>query len=154
MGDNVVLVVAGTCGLGLACLGALIGGAVFLMSGKTGEVLEALASFLPGWNDDREDDVSHMVQKRRSTVNLRAKAKSVDFDDALAKYGGAAPEPPADRSYDVSQPPPDPTFDDGDELAARQRKRLRERRRYNRRYSDDEVFGGLLDDDGDGRPDY
>lgn len=74
--------------------------------------------------------------------DLRARAQSLDFDAAVTRYSApdAPPSAQGARAPDLgSLPPVEPP--------------RRRRSRFGREFSDDEVFGSVLDDDGDGYPD-
>lgn len=123
------------CGLGLLCLVGL-GIGLAVVSGVMGGGLRLFGR----QNAPPTAAASSVV--RRERANLRAKAESADFDAALRRYSDPDAPPPAGlppvSMPDLSPPPPVPP---------------RRRPRGGDDYSDDEIFGGILDEDGDGYPD-
>lgn len=134
-------------------------------------------------NDDDDDVITPRAQSRGrpSADSLRSRAQSLDFDsrdqDSYSAQSGTLPPPPSDLSRNrfggqgANQPPsgsrplPGRPLDDNplgpvDVPSLRGRSRgispdeppRRARRGSNA--NDDEVFGGMLDDDGDGHPDF
>ncbi|NDJ61785.1 MAG: hypothetical protein GYB67_11710 [Chloroflexi bacterium] len=165
MQDNAGLIL-GICGLALVCVGLPLIGAFLALRLSGSGVLELFA--LMG-QEAREGtaEIERSVPPPPRT-DLRSVAANNDFDTALARQqirrnpgsavtGRAADD---DLSFDAAlrrqQNDSSPTGR-GDRARndgpPRDHGDLRGNRRY-RDYSDDEVFGGLLDDDGDGRPDY
>ncbi len=128
------LLLVGACGLGLLCLVSL-GIGLAVMSGVMGG--GGLRLF--GRSVSRAPQPS---ATRRERPDLRAQAASADFDAALARYSDptAPPGPP------LAAPP-----DQGPLLI--DRPPARRPARPDDGYSDDEVFGGILDETGDGYPD-
>lgn len=124
--------ILGVCGLSVACAGVLVflALAFFRLTGRS------VPALLPG----RGEPGTAAKLPRRRRINLRAKAQAVDFDSALRAQPGndalSDPRLPPSSSFDRPSP----------------RRDLRSRSRL-RRHDDDEVFGGLLDADGDGSPD-
>jgi len=125
----------GVCGLGITCTGVMVflALAFFRVTGRS------LLAFLPG----RDSGTPAIARLSRRRINLRERAKAVDFDSALQTYAarqsGRAPEPPATLPPRFDKPARPPS-------AFNLRRRLRPR-------DEDEIFGGLLDIDGDGEPD-
>lgn len=129
MDSTYTLLLTGACGLGLLCaLGLVIGfvavfGSPFRLFGG------------------RPAPQQIATPKR---PNLRARAQSADFDAAVSRYTAQNPLPSAPPSPQSARPPdlgPLPPVEPP-----------RRRARFAREFSDDEVFGGVLDDDGDGYP--
>jgi hypothetical protein len=124
------ILLAGACGLGLLCLVAL-GIGLAVVSGVMG------GGFLFGRRASAP--APRPVATHRDKPDLRAKAQSVDFDDALMRHSAEAPPP---ETPGTPLPPPDLG-----PLPSHSRRAQR-----SRDYSDDEIFGGILDPDGDGDP--
>ena len=131
--DQSTGLMSGLCGLGIVCGGLLLVGLLVLIR-LTGRGLLPLLSLL--LNRRAESKTIDMPLTRRRRVDLRARARSADFDSALA---AASAQDPAVLPPDLAPPtsPQPPTAD---------RSWLRGRRAGN----EDEIFGGMLDSDGDG----
>lgn len=129
------------CGLGLLCLVGL-GIGLAVVSGAMGAGLRLFSR-------GSAPTAPRPAAPRRERADLRAKAESVDFDAALARHSAqdAPPGPPP-----LPGPPPGPP-DLGPLPPASAHRRARPAPRAGDDYSDDEIFGGILDDDGDGYPD-
>jgi len=135
--DQSTGLMSGLCGLGIVCGGLLLVGLLVLIR-LTGRGLLPLLSLL--LNRRAESKTIDMPLTRRRRVDLRARARSADFDSALAAASAQDPAvlPPA-LPPNLAPPtsPQPPTAD---------RSWLRGRRGSN----EDEIFGGMLDSDGDG----
>ena len=107
-------------------------------------------------SESHYDPLTELSQRRRP--NLREKAKSLDFDAALAEHRhdpnhptafNAPPSTPESAAY---QPPVGNPFESetapfDEPIAPRLRRKRRDR-------NQDEIFGGMLDEDGDGDIDF
>ncbi len=153
MQDN-TLIILGLCGVALVCtvVGALLFHWITRSIGRF--FIIGLVRRLIGGVDDytNDDETVRPYTAQGAHRDLRAEAQSLDFDSAVARYRGAPVPPtnPADASAQ-SLPPSDtqPTLGPTPPL--------RSRRRTRRGESDenlDEVFGGMLDSDGDGDVDF
>jgi hypothetical protein len=103
------------------------------------------------YTDDNELTAAYLNQRPRP--DLRAQAQSLDFDSAVARHRGepVPPTQPVDAS--AQSTPTQNTVPTPDTSAPP----LRSRRRPRRQPKDDnldEVFGGMLDNDGDGDVDF
>lgn len=140
--DQSTGLLSGLCGLGIVCSGLLLVG-LFVAIRLTGRGLLPLLSMLLSRRGDRETDASVVLPRRR--IDLRARAQSVDFDTALAAASRddriTPPPAPPDVSAQTSSLPP----------ADADRPWLKGRRRPR---NEDEIFGGMLDRDGDGDIDF
>jgi hypothetical protein len=146
MQDSTLLIL-GVCGLSVVCIGLVAVIAVFVFRVTGSRLIGALGSFSSALGRDEEDRPKPRLRRR---PDLRAIADAQDFNAAVAKNivtGQSAP------SADAPIPPesaPTPTRFRGhrrDDFSPNPG--LSERRRD----YDDEIFGGMLDLDGDGDPD-
>lgn len=172
--------ILGACGLGIVCFG-LIAVMLFVVLRLTGRgYMEFLSIFTPSKEDKdepnyvarRRPDLRHIAQGAdfdaaiaKNVVNdeLRPPASS-GFPAQSAPFSSGTPVP-----FAQGTPPPaftPPSFTDQPSAPADPglppaTPRLRNvdplnrprRNRINDQYSDDEIFGGLLDEDGDGQID-
>jgi hypothetical protein len=136
--DNPLIILA-VCGLGIVCIGLIAIGFIGLRFG--GGVMDFFSILL---NASRIEDDDFVRVRRRP--NLRNIADANDFDSAVAKNL---------LQNDQNIPKLRPTRPSSARLDAARRGALgsRRRRRESDDYSDDEVFGGILDEDGDGSVD-
>ncbi|MGQ9889097.1 MAG: hypothetical protein ACUVSX_11500 [Aggregatilineales bacterium] len=126
MDNTCVLLLAGACGLGLLCALSLAVGFVAVFGSPM-----RLFGGRPA--------PQHIPTPRRP--DLRARAQGLDFDAAVTRHS-AQNAPPAAQG---ARPP---------DLGPLSRvESPRRQSRFGREFSDDELFGGVLDDDGDGYPD-
>lgn len=132
--------VSGLCGLGIVCGGLLVIGLVVFIRLTGRGLLPLLSIFL---NRRAESQSVDLPLPRRRRVDLRARARAVDFDSALSA-AQAQDTPPAAPPVPSAQTAPLPP-------AAPDRPWLNGRRLRSR--NEDEIFGGMLDVDGDGDPD-
>ena len=102
---------------------------------------------------DKDDETVGGFVAQRARRDLRSQAQSLDFDSAVARHRGE-PVPPTDPADASAQPFPaqttTPTTNDNTPS-------LRSRRNRRKQPNDDnldEVFGGMLDTDGDGDIDF
>lgn len=136
--DQTTGLLSGLCGLGIVCSGLLLVG-FFVLIRLTGRgLLPLLASVLNRRSDEPEIEIPRL---RRRRVDLRAQAESVDFDAAMAAASQTPNAPPPPRRPHESRiaqaAPSEPwAIENG-----------------RRPTNEDEIFGGLLDIDGDGDPD-
>lgn len=161
------------CGLGIICLGVVAVGA-FLFLRSTGLNFGSIIDVVTGGGSSDNDDDDEVLVPRRKKTNLRARADALDFDASVQKYtssaSSASGKPNLAARYkatglDAAPPPPNQPLaplggasssprlgnferdNSSDEQSLRRGLRRRDR-------SDDEVFGGMLDDEGDGIIDY
>jgi hypothetical protein len=160
-----VPVVAAVCGLSVVCIGLIVAGLLALVR-LTGfdirSILGNVGEIFAG--KGQETGVIEEELKRRRRPNFRTQADSLDFDSALARYrrdqppaatrGPAAPPPPGRPGVDPRRMMDDdfrPLSSDQSDYIARRRSAQRRRRRDP---NEDEIFGGMLDEDGDGEPNF
>ncbi len=151
--DQSTGLLSGWCGLGIVCSGLLLV-AVFLTIRLTGRGLIPLVSMVLDRRATRKPVDVPIARRRR--VDLRARAQSVDFDSALASarpddltvppvatpptaFTPQASPPDAYPAQTDSLPPADPNLP---------------WRKGRRRGNEDEIYGGMLDRDGDGEVDF
>ncbi|PJF27036.1 MAG: hypothetical protein CUN53_05575 [Phototrophicales bacterium] len=133
------LIILAVCGLGIVCVGLIVIGLIGLRLG--GGVLDFFSIFSNA--SMVEDDERVQVSRR---PNLRNIANANDFDSAVAKNV-------------IRQDQNIPSLRDSRPSSARldaaRRSTLNpdQRRKQNDDYSEDEIFGGILDEDGDGSVD-
>lgn len=155
------------CGFGVVCCGSVL--LVFLLLGRfTGRTMllpaiSMIGNMLLSRRDDNEsdEDKREFRPSRPSSLDMfDAKRQDLDaqFDAAFEQHAGEQPPTagiirPPDSSGTLRSKTPDDHFDDFEAPSLRGRPR-RDTRRSDRNDSDDEIFGGVLDDDGDGFPDF
>lgn len=136
--------------LALACGGALACGAVLVIGAALiGGGLGALNIFNRGSRPSAARSL-----RTRETPDLRAAAQNLDFEEAVARYSAENPAPPSiNPTMPTAQGAP-PPVDLGPLPPVGPRHDTRRRSTSAREWGDDEVFGGMLDEDGDGDPDF
>ncbi len=133
------LIILAVCGLGIVCIGLIVLGFIGLRLG--GGVLDFFSIFSNA-SKVEDDEVVHVSRR----PNLRKIANANDFDSAVAKNV-------------IKQDQNIPTLRTRRPSSARLNAARRSapntdrRRRRNDDYSEDEIFGGILDEDGDGSVD-
>ncbi|MDZ4771032.1 MAG: hypothetical protein SGJ24_18060 [Chloroflexota bacterium] len=171
MQDNTLLLVLAMGGLALVCL-MLMGGLLLLVLRLARGPIFSFFGLLARGVDDNDDEDSARATSRRPTPDLRAIAAQSDFDTALATkqmQAAAAPPTPGSvtgasgtsagriiqgaRAQSALGTDAHPRIDlgtvpDSPLLHRRDRKTGR-----GRADQEDEMFGGMLDFDGDGRSD-
>ncbi len=166
MEEQNLLMLLALGGLALVCLVGL-GGLLLLVLRLARGPIAAFFGLLARNVDEADDPDSITSVPRRPKPDLRAIARQQDFDALVAArerdqrnpmpgggtggvitpseraqspFGADRNAPPGTRLSDRDVPPPP--------FARRDR-----RRRDERPHNEDEIFGGMLDFDGDGRPD-
>lgn len=162
------------CGLSLVCLGTIVvvGLLVLRFTGRTigemignsgglGGVMGAIGAAAADAGDDGVD--SGVRRERRNTASasrdLRAQAKSLDFNEAVNRYrtgqqppaSQQAARPAAPRPTPSGTPPAQPTSPFAPPPEPRESGkslRARESKRRNTDQEADDLLGGFLDDDG------
>ncbi len=146
MQDNSALLIA-VAGFAVVCAGTLFIALLIVLRVTGRSAISFLSLLIRGADSDREEDAPAYIPPARP--DLRQIANTVDFEAAVAKnvveqqeFGtGSTP-----AQGDTSTLPP--------HLQRAQRLGRDEvPRRRRQDYSDDEVFGGILDVDGDSYPD-
>ncbi|MDZ4766347.1 MAG: hypothetical protein SGI73_17535 [Chloroflexota bacterium] len=145
--NNNVLLVLGVCGLALVCGTVLIAG--FLLVTRLGGGVMGFFSLLGGRNANKDDEATTYVARPRP--NLRRIVDTQDFDAAVAKNIVQNDHDPTGTGGTNSASPRPPSA----RLDAARRGALGRRPTPSgsNEYSDDEIFGGILDEDGDGSVD-
>ena len=148
MNDTLGLVIP-ICALSLVCVGLLAVIAVI--------AVRFLGFAVPGWIGHYTEILGGKAERtsilppetaRRQRPDFRSQAVDLDFDAAVARHQAnkdrprPSGTPPAIGAQSVPPLPdsPNPT--------------LRRRKRPQEGYSQDEIHGGLLDEDGDGDVDF
>ena len=152
MTDNSTLLIA-IAGFAVVCAGTLFILLLIILR-VTGRSAWTFFSLLlrRGSDTNIEDQTSPIPPPR---PNLREIASQIDFETAVTRnvveqdQFGTNAAPPPGTSAPLQSPPPMPNLDRAKRLGTDNLPRRR-----NQGYDQDEVFGGLLDDDGDGSPDY
>lgn len=140
MNETLLVFIAG-CGLALVVVGLIAAVAIWIFRRSGVDLFDTLgaAGEIFGGDDDNEP-VSARGESRRGAsrkANLRAQAESLDFDAAVSRYTASSDSaPPGSAARHDEQSP------------------IRRRRRSDRGRTDDEIFGGMLDEDGDGTIDF
>lgn len=152
MGENTLLIL-GLCGAALVFMA--IGAFLFFWITRSLNrfFIVGLVRRLIGGVDeytDKDDETVGGYVPQRARRDLRAQAQSLDFDAAVARHRGqpVPPTQPTDAPAQSAQNTPPTTDVDTPSL------RSRRQRRRERDDNLDEVFGGLLDVDGDGDLDF
>jgi hypothetical protein len=154
MQDN-TLIILGVCGAALVLMA--IGAFFFWWITRSirGFFIVGLVRRLIGGVDDYtdKDDVGTVVPQRAHR-DLRAQAQSLDFDSAVARHRGepVPPTQPVDAS--AQSTPAQNTSPTTDANAPSLRSRSNRRRKRENDDALDEVFGGMMDVDGDGDIDF
>lgn len=152
MPENSTLLIA-IAGFAVVCAGSLFILLLIILR-VTGRSAWTFFSLLLRRGDEPStEDTSTPVPAPR--VNLREIAAQVDFETAVTRnvveqdQFGANNAPPLGANAQPQDAPPMPNLERAKRLGTDNLPRRR-----NQGYDQDEVFGGLLDDDGDGSPDY
>lgn len=163
LGDYVLAI----CGFGVVCCGA--GVLALLALGRlTGATmlfpaLTMFSSMLFGEKENAQDDQAIEYRQPRPrgisrTFRDRVRAAKQDFDTAVARQEGNRGKSKRD-SLSSQIAPRDFSSDDYDDdfdrpsLRSNRNRPRRDLRRSGLDSADDEVFGGMFDEDGDGFPD-
>jgi hypothetical protein len=151
MQDNSALLIA-VAGFGLVCAGTLFVALLLVLKVTGRTAFSFLGIFVRNAAQPDETELSpHYVPRPRP--NLKQIAQDVDFDTAVARNVVTEEEfgvrPDAEATFDPKDLPPSrfEHLTKGDSLVNSPRRRKGD-------YDNDEVFGGLLDTDGDGTPDH
>lgn len=164
--DSATLLVLGAGGLAIVCVVVLLvaGGSLvsFFRLNFLSGLATALSGFLGRGNDELIDDELLEAPARPPRNRIREIAQSTDFDEALARHQ-ATPNAPNPLGPPSGQTPPQSPFantgpqdpfpaqpDDSPFPPLEGRTRRPTRRGRN----EDEIFGGYLDEDGDGEIDF
>ena len=164
MNDIKTLIIA-LCGLSGACCGTLVLGALLLGRLTGGSfllpVMSLFGSFFFRDKDDQKEDAE--MERRRPRrqrdeggIRKRRDPRDIDFDAAVDRYAGQDGKPKSGgRARPMPRKPSNQDLDDFEPptLRSNRNRPRRDTRRSGRADIDDEIMGGLLDDDGDGFPD-
>lgn len=143
-------------GFAIVCAGLLFVLLLIVLRVTGRSAMSFLGLFIRNIGSDKgEDEISYIP---RPQPNLRQIADSIDFDAAVAKnvveqeeFGASTVPPPGDNPKDHD------SWQDLNTPSLERAKRMANQRGIRRRpedYDNDEIFGGLLDNDGDGKVDY
>lgn len=152
---DIGLILVTVCGLSLVCVGTFLVVA-FIVVRTTGVRLWDAFSGIGGvfgvlnsGEDDEPELTSYSAARRgrRSRADLRARTQALDFDSAVARH---SEEPSSPMAQSAGTPPPQP----GTRLPTERPLGGASQRRRRAEDDEDEIFGGFLDDDGDGRVDF
>lgn len=155
MSDN-TLIILGLCGVALVLMA--IGAFLFFWITRSLNrffivgLVRRLIGGVDEYTDKNDETVGGYVQQR-ARRDLRSQAQALDFDSAVARHRGepVPPTNPADASaqaFPTQNTTPTPNANEPS---------LRSRSKRRRQPNDDrvdEVFGGMLDTDGDGDVDF
>ncbi len=156
MQDN-TLIILGICGVALVFMA--IGAFMFFWITRSLNrffivgLVRRLIGGVDDYTSNDDEAIGTATVPRHQRRDLRAKAQSLDFDSAVARHRGepVPPTQPVDASaQSVPSQNTTPTADANSPS-------LRSQRRRRRDANDDaldEVFGGMLDTDGDGDIDF
>lgn len=156
MQDNNVGLLIGIAGFAVVCAGLLFVALLIVLRVTGRSAMSFLSFFIRGSMEEREDNSPSFIP--RPKPDLRQVASSVDFDAAVAKNETLQPR---SDSFDMQATGSAPAKqDDGwQNLSTPSLQRAQglarqpDPRRRKSEFHEDEVFGGLLDADGDGDPD-
>lgn len=167
--DSTTLVVLAAGGLAVVCVLILLlaGGSLlsFFRLNFLSGLATALSGFLGRGNDELIDDELLEAPARPPRNRIREIAQSTDFDEALARHQAAPPPPDPfgdlpSRNRPITPQSPFANTGAQDPLAppidteAFPPLEGRSRRSARRGRNEDEIFGGYLDEDGDGEIDF
>jgi hypothetical protein len=149
--DNSGLLI-GVAGFALICAGLLFVALLLILRVTGRSAFSFLALLMRGSREEEADDVPTYVPQQRPS--LKTIVDSVDFDTAVARNlveqeEFNQPGTGNAQSDAAFMPPATPALDRAQALRP-----ANPRRRNSPDYDNDEIFGGLLDTDGDGTPDY
>ena len=156
--SNLPSILIPTCALALVCGGLLLVAAVMvfrLIGGTVPRWLGGLDKALGG--DPRLDPV--VPERRRHSAEL-VRPEDLDFDAAVARYAAKPAQPKPDapafkaQDLDANTSPSAPILPDEHSQPIEDNDRPLRKRRRERGLTDDEVFGAMLDEDGDGDVDF
>ena len=150
-------VLIAVCGLTVVLVGLILFGILFLVRKSGIDLFDTMGAMTEvfGGNEDGGPE----PQTRRGRRDLRSRAQSLDFDSALARHTGQAPPSAVNAAQQATPPPldldsPAPGLDGRRDRRDSDTRASLRRRRRERGDQDDEIFGGMLDEDGDGRIDF
>lgn len=164
--DSATLLVLGAGGLAIVCVVVLLvaGGSLvsFFRLNFLSGLATALSGFLGRGNDELIDDELLEAPARPPRNRIREIAQSTDFDEALARHQATPNTPNPFGPHSGQTPPQSPFADTGpqDPFPAQPDDSPfpplegRARRTTRRGRNEDEIFGGYLDEDGDGEIDF
>lgn len=155
---DIGLILVAVCGLSLVCVGTFAVVA-FIVVRTTGVRLWDAFSGIGGIfgvlsaGEDDEPELSAYSDSaeqrgRHSRQSLRARAQELDFDAAIARHIGEDTPPAAAQSSAAAPREP------GTRLPTYRPTSNRRLRTQQDEDNEDEIFGGFLDDDGDGTVDF
>jgi hypothetical protein len=154
MQDN-TLIILGICGVALVFMA--IGAFLFFWITRSLNrffivgLVRRLIGGVDDITDDDESGAAYVAQRQRR--DLRAQAQSLDFDSAVARHRGE-PVPPTQPVDASAQSTPSQNTTPTPDANTPSLRSQRRRRRNANDESLDEVFGGMLDTDGDGDVDF
>lgn len=133
------------CGFSLLCLGLLAVLAVVVLRFTGTTVMDLMDDLTGGGRDEPESVPSERRRNLASGQELRARAQSLDFDEAVRRHGGESSIPSA-SAYDQA----DNSTENSGLGDAPRSGGLRSRNRRNRDgyeiYDDRDDDGGIIDD--------
>lgn len=148
--NDISPVLLAVCGILIVAVGLMVVGGFLMYRFLRFNIFKmAMGYFMQHQGDSLESD-PQIVPMQRSH-NLRAKAEALDFDAAVARHskGGHSPTTqevkPQASAADTFE-----GFKPADYTASKNGTSKRRRRDRN----EDEIFGGMLDEDGDGDVDF
>jgi len=146
--NDISPVLLAVCGILIVALGLiLVGGLLMYRFLRFNIFSMAMGYFMKNQGGELESD-PQIVPMQRSH-NLRAKAEALDFDAAVARHSKEA-QLSTEAKPTASAAEPFEGFKPADYTPSTNGTSKRRRRDAN----EDEIFGGMLDDDGDGDVDY
>lgn len=152
---DIGLILVTVCGLSLVCVGTFVVVAFIVVRTTGVRLWDAFSGIggVFGVLNSGEDDEPELANRsaarrdRRSRADLRARAQALDFDSAVARH---SEEPASPTALSADTPPRQP----GTRLPTERPLGGASQRRRRAEGDEDEIFGGFLDDDGDGSIDF
>jgi hypothetical protein len=150
--NDVSPVLLAVCGFLIVALGLIIVGGLLMYRFLRFNVFSmAMGYFMRHQGDELESDPQ--ITPIQRSHNLRAKAEALDFDAALARHSKEAQVSPAPETQPkAGVANPFEGFKPSDSTSNANGAKRRKRRDSNEK--EDEIFGGMLDEDGDGDIDF
>jgi hypothetical protein len=150
MMSDISPVLLAVCGVLMVAVGLIIVGGLLMYRLLRFNIFGmAMGYFMKHQGDELESDPQIAPVQR--SHNLRAKAEALDFDAALARHNkDAQTSPVTEAKAQTSLPDAFEGFKPSD-YTSRTNGASKKRRRDG---NEDEIFGGMLDEDGDGDIDF
>jgi hypothetical protein len=150
--NDISPILLAVCGILIIALGLIVVGGLLMYRFLRFNIFRmAMGYFMQHQGDALESDPQIAPMQR--SHNLRAKAEALDFDAALARHS-KDPHSPSTQEAKPQTSAADAFegFKSADHVPSANGTGASKRRRRDR--NEDEIFGGMLDEDGDGDIDF